>query len=136
MRTLFVDTYFWIALTNPRDEGHMRAVEIKQDLERLVRLVTTEDVLIEFLSFFSSSGSQMRLIAAKIVRALYQAPDVEIVPQTSRIFQSGLDFYEARADKSYSMVDGMSMRIMKQYGLTDVLTKDQHFAQEGFSPLF
>ncbi len=47
----------------------------------------------------------------------------------------GLEFYEARSDKNYSMVDCMSMRVMRDQDLRDVLTHDQHFEQEGFTAL-
>ena len=45
----------------------------------------------------------------------------------------GLDFYASRADKAYSLVDCISMDTMRQMGLTEVLTNDHHFTQEGFT---
>ena len=47
----------------------------------------------------------------------------------------GLEFYVARSDKSYSMVDCMSMQVMRNRDLNDVLTHDHHFEQEGFNTL-
>jgi predicted nucleic acid-binding protein len=38
-------------------------------------------------------------------------------------------------DKEYSLTDCLSMRIMEQRGIEEVLTADQHFAQAGFRPL-
>jgi predicted nucleic acid-binding protein len=43
-----------------------------------------------------------------------------------------LDFYASGTDKSYSLVDCISMHTMRQIGLTEVLTNDHHFTQEGF----
>ena len=45
----------------------------------------------------------------------------------------GLDFYASRPDKVYSLVDRISMHTMRQMGLTEVLTNDHHFTQEGFT---
>jgi predicted nucleic acid-binding protein len=47
-----------------------------------------------------------------------------------------LSLYKARADKGYSLTDCISMNTMRERNLTEVLTHDQHFAQEGFSLLF
>jgi predicted nucleic acid-binding protein len=50
--------------------------------------------------------------------------------------QSVLLLYEARLDKGYSLTDCISMETMRYQGITDVLTNDAHFEQEGFHALF
>ncbi len=35
-------------------------------------------------------------------------------------------------DKAYSLTDCISMNAMRERGLTDILTNDHHFTQEGF----
>ncbi len=52
------------------------------------------------------------------------------------MFLSGFDLYRARPDKGYSLTDCISMQIMRREGLTDALTNDRHFEQEGFRALF
>ncbi len=44
--------------------------------------------------------------------------------------------YEARSDKGYSLTDCRSMNALRDLGISDVLTNDHHFTQEGFSILF
>jgi len=44
--------------------------------------------------------------------------------------------YESRLDKGYSLTDCRSMLAMKSLGVSDVLSNDRHFAQEGFNVLF
>jgi len=61
---------------------------------------------------------------------------VRIVPQTPASFLAGIDLYGARLDKGYSMTDCISMQTMRAEGITDVLTNDLHFEQEGFQALF
>jgi predicted nucleic acid-binding protein len=51
-------------------------------------------------------------------------------------FQAGFDLYAARPDKGYSLTDCVSMNTMRREGLTEVLTNDRHFEQEGFKALF
>jgi predicted nucleic acid-binding protein len=59
-----------------------------------------------------------------------------VIPQSRESFLSGLRLYEARPDKGYSLVDCISMETMRKEGLTEALTNDRHFEQEGFRPLF
>lgn len=42
----FADTFYWIALTDPKDKSHDRARRITRDI------VTTDEVLTEYLNFF------------------------------------------------------------------------------------
>ena len=40
--------------------------------------------------------------------------------------------FAGRADKQYSLTDCLSMQVMREMGISEVLTHDQHFTQEGF----
>jgi len=59
-----------------------------------------------------------------------------VVPQSRDSLLSGMALYEARPDKGYSLTDCISMRTMRREGLSDALTNDRHFEQEGFRALF
>jgi predicted nucleic acid-binding protein len=63
-------------------------------------------------------------------------PGVRIIPQTHESFIAGFELYRTRPDKGYSLTDCISMQAMRREGLTDVLTSDKHFEQEGFRALF
>ena len=63
-------------------------------------------------------------------------PDVDVLPQTRTDFDAALALYEARPDKAYSLTDCRSMLAMRALGVTEVLTSDHHFSQEGFTILF
>jgi predicted nucleic acid-binding protein len=62
-------------------------------------------------------------------------PLVMVRPQTHQSFLDGLALYKARLDKEYSLTDCISMNVMWQDGITEVLTHDDHFVQEGFIKL-
>ena len=99
-------------------------------------IVTTDEVLTEVLTYFAERGVFLRKKAAHIVHSLLNDPGVHIIPQTRESFLKGLAFYEARPDKGYSLTDCISMNTMKAEGLAEVLTNDEHFAQDGFRALF
>jgi predicted nucleic acid-binding protein len=58
------------------------------------------------------------------------------LPQTSADFAAALSLYEARPDKEYSLTDCRSTLAMRTLGLSEVLSNDHHFTQEGFTISF
>jgi len=134
MRRISVDTLYWIAITNRRDQWHQAAVNVSRALAGC-HLVTTDAVLTEVLNGFSEAGSVFRREAVTLARDLQADPTVTVHPQSRLIFLEGLALYEARLDKGYSLTDCISMVTMRQEGITEVLTHDDHFTQEGFTIL-
>jgi predicted nucleic acid-binding protein len=100
------------------------------------RLSTTDEVLAEFLTFYSEGTPHTRRQAALFARGILANPLVVVLPQTHSSFLKGLTLYESRLDKAYSLTDCISMQVMRREGLTEVLTNDHHFTQEGFRILF
>jgi len=134
MKAVFIDTHYLVASINPLDQWHQRALEIESQLIG-VRLITTEEVLVEALNYFCSLGTHARLKVARVVHRLFEREDVEVIPQTDESFLTGMKLYEDRPDKGYSLTDCISMNVMRDRGLTEVLTNDPHFYQEGYQPL-
>jgi predicted nucleic acid-binding protein len=132
---VFADTFYWIALTNRDDTGYGDASRFDQSLNR-PPIVTTEEVVTEFLTFFGGKGPLLRVKAVAVARNLFTDPTIRVLPQTHATFQAGFDLYAARPDKEYSLTDCISMATMRREGIDSVLTDDRHFQQEGFRPLF
>ncbi len=135
MRRIFADTSYWVALIDARDQWHEKSTAISKSLGNLL-VVTTDEVLTEVLAFFSAYSSKTRQRVLRFVLDLMNnSTDVDVVEQSRASFLAGLALYEQRPDKSYSLVDCISMQLMKAEGLTDALTTDGHFTQEGFTVL-
>jgi predicted nucleic acid-binding protein len=95
-------------------------------------LITTEEVLSEFLTAVSAHGDHTRRLACRLVREILNDPGIEVVAQSHESFLAGLALYERRPDKEYSLVDCISMNVMRQNQVQEILTHDRHFSQEGF----
>jgi predicted nucleic acid-binding protein len=132
--SFLADTFYWIALTNPKDSAHGEVIRFTASLAPR-SVLTTDEVLTEFLAF-CSSDQRLRRQAGLAVERLINDPDIRIVPQSRSTFLAGLTLYNARPDKEYSLTDCISMETMRREGLTEVLTNDKHFEQEGFRALF
>lgn len=131
MTRFLADTWFFIAHVHRRDPDHDRAERMWRTIDH-ARVVTHDGVLAEYLTFFAEFGPMMRDKASRGVRNL-SLLRVEVVPQDRKLFLKALALYEQRLDKAYSFADCMSMVVMREQGITHVLTNDHHFRQEGFT---
>jgi len=136
MGRFFADTFYWIALLYRRDQWHARVTAFSQTLTDVDHLVTTDAVLLEFLAAMSAAGTALRHEAATRVDGMFEDPSIRVLEMTRARFLEGLALYTARPDKAYSLTDCISMEVMRRERLTDVLTNDHHFTQEGFRILF
>ena len=135
VRDYFADTFYWIALSEPRDAWHARVVSW-QVAHPHAQYITTEEVLTEVLNWYAGSGPVGRGHAAATVRTIMLDPSVRVLASTATSFTDSLALYEARLDKGYSLTDCRSMRAMRSLGLAEALTNDHHFTQEGFTIVF
>lgn len=134
MAQIFADTWYWVAITSD-DDPWARHVERLSARIRGDTIVTTEEILIEYLGFVSGWKRHLKERAARLVRQTFESAGVVVIHQSHESFFHGLELYERRADKGYSLVDCISMAVMRERGITEVLSGDEHFRQEGFVPL-
>jgi predicted nucleic acid-binding protein len=69
MNAVFADAGYWIALFNPRDQLHDKAVVAAQATQERP-IVTSQMVLTEFLNHYASVGEPFRQRAVQVVRSL------------------------------------------------------------------
>jgi predicted nucleic acid-binding protein len=128
MTSAFADTFYFLALLDSREERHVEAAEAARNPG--LRLVTTEWVLAEFGDAYCHPKDRADFVA--LYRSLVNHPRVKIVAAETRLFQRGVDFFEQRQDKDWSLTDCLSFVVMQDEGITRALTGDRHFEQAGF----
>jgi predicted nucleic acid-binding protein len=131
VREVFTDTLYWAALVNPRDQWREQALAASQSLEG-ARMVTTQEVLTDFLNALASAGTHIRQRAGALVEQMRTDPGLEILPQSRETFEAGFELHRKRPDKGYSLTDCISMQSMRSHEIVEVLTNDHQFAQGGF----
>jgi predicted nucleic acid-binding protein len=94
--------------------------------------VTTDEVLTEFLNYFAGWDWPVRTRASEVAREILAAEDIVVLGQSHDSFVAGLERFQRRLDKAYSLTDCISMVAMEEEGIRDVLTPDDHFRQAGF----
>ena len=134
MNLVFADTQFFVGRINPLDHWHQDAIRAEVSLSDPF-YITTESVLTEVLTYFCEYGPKMGLKAVATIELILANPIVEVIPISHEIFLQGLELYKQRPDKSYSLTDCISMNVCRDRGITDVLSHDHHFMQEGLTIL-
>jgi len=131
MRTVFADTFYFLALLDSKEKEHEQAVCAARDPG--LRIVTTEWVLAEFGDAYCRPGDRADFIS--LYHSLTKNPRVKIIPAETALFQRGVKFFEQRQDKKWSLTDCLSFVSMLDEGITEALTGDKHFEQAGFTVL-
>lgn len=67
MRVVFADTGYWVALLNPHDDLHDKALNLSKAVQP-AHIVTTEMILVEVLNDFSDRGEYFRQTAVNLIR--------------------------------------------------------------------
>jgi predicted nucleic acid-binding protein len=117
---------------NPQDPAHEKADLFVQGFKG--QIVTTELVLMELADGWSRPSSR-RAAFLSLLADMRASPDTEIIPATHQLVQEGIDLYEQRPDKEWTLTDCISFVVMEREGITEALTGDHHFEQAGFVAL-
>ena len=131
MKTVFADTFFWIALVSQRDAAHGRAIDVVQG--QSYRMVTTEWVLTEVADGFSQT--RHRHLVEQLRQLWKSDPNLRIVEASHDLYERGLDLFCSRPDKDWSLTDCISFVVMKEEAIAAALSADHHFEQAGFVSL-
>ena len=131
MKSVFADTFYYIALLDAKDSAHERAVRATRELDSAT--VTTAWVLLELAN--ALSASRHRTVFARFLDLLRANPNVIIYEAEKELFDRGVEIYRDREDQQWSLTDCISFVVMQREGLTDALTGDRNFEQAGFRAL-
>jgi len=95
MGEVFADAFYWIALANPADQWHT-AVKQFDEANPDAALVTTEEVLTEFLNFYAEAGKHRRRIVGAMCGQVLLHPNITVVSQSHESFSQGFELYRHR----------------------------------------
>jgi hypothetical protein len=81
MNALFADTFYWIALADLADSAHQRAMIVTSERASWP-IVTSDEVLVEYLTFFSAAPEPKRREVAGSVLEILANPAIRVIPQS------------------------------------------------------
>jgi len=127
----FADTYFFLAVLNPDDAAHERAMAVAERLPGAV--VTSQWVLTEVGDACSDPADRQPFV--EYLFDLEADSRFKIIRADDATFHRGLELFAHRADKHWSLTDCISFVVMDELHIRDALTGDVHFRQAGFNTL-
>lgn len=128
---VFLDTNGWLALLNASDTLHPSADAAWRELGRHGReVVVTDWVVAETGNGLARTQARHRFAGA--VRVLRASARSRLVFATEDLLAQALDLYASRPDKTWGLVDCLSITVMGRDAIREVFSNDRHFEQAGF----
>ena len=128
---MLLDTSGLLCLHNRAEPFHAQA----RLLYRAARIRLTHSyVLAEFVAL-AQVRRLPRVPALTFMVDLVNNPDIDTLWVDEGLHRAAMALLLARRDKTYSLCDAVSFVLMRQRQITEALTTDRHFAQEGFQRL-
>jgi predicted nucleic acid-binding protein len=125
---MLLDTSGLLCLIHRREPQHAQATVLYG--EAAIRL-THNYVLDEFVALANARGLA-RQAALDFSERVVNDSEIETVWVDEVLHRNALALLRARVDKTYSLCDAVSFSLMRERGITESLTTDRHFEQEGF----
>ena len=133
MSAVFVDTGFWIALLNRKDQNHSEAKRLSAALTGS-KVVLHELIVYETATFLNASVKSHRL-ALLFLEFIESQRNFHVVQLSDELRAAALGIFKSHADKDLSLPDCVSFALMRSLRLKNALTFDGHFSQMGFVTL-
>jgi predicted nucleic acid-binding protein len=126
---VLLDTSGLLCYLHQNEPLHQEAVQLFNSSSK--RSLTHSYVLAELIAL-ALIRRFPRLAVLTFVMDLLDNPDIETVWVDEQLHREGMKLLIERQDKTYSLCDAVSFVLMRQRGITEALTTDRHFEQEGF----
>jgi len=97
-------------------------------------MLCTNYIIAEFVAL-TNRRRVSRLRVLDFLDAIAISPDITMVFVDELLHAQALALLRARPDKSYSLCDAVSFALMDAKRLSEALTTDHHFEQEGYRAL-
>lgn len=128
---MLLDTSGLLCFFDADEFRHQEAVSLFRSAEKLL---THNYVLAEFIPLCQSRRLN-RLEALNFASDLLENISIEVVWVNETLHRAAHALLQRRIDKTYSLCDAVSFLLMREHNLTEALTTDRHFEQEGFRRL-
>ena len=126
--SIFIDSGYLIALIRKRDKFHPAALEAAGLYSG--PFLTTDLILMELANSLSKPPYRKTVIS--VIEKIQADSNTTIVPFSSEEMSKAFSLFKGRVDKTWDLVDCFSFVVMKESGIKQALTFDDHFQQAGF----
>ena len=129
---IFVDTSFWVAQVNTRDQHHAQARSLVSE-HGDAGLVTSNHVRGETWTFLRHRAGHRQAVG--FLDAIERSPRVRIVAVSEELEALALRWLRRHDEREFSFVDATSFALAKALRIREVLAFDGDFSAAGFTEL-
>jgi predicted nucleic acid-binding protein len=129
---IFVDSSFWIGLSDELDERHDQAAALMRSRDE-ERLVTTNHVLGETWTFLRKR--HRHAVAMRFLDRAESAERLDIVFADREVEREAWVWLRRHDEREYSFVDATSFALMRSHRIREAFAFDGDFAAAGFVEL-
>lgn len=129
---MLLDTSGLLCYLHQNEPQHREAVQLLNSASRTC--LTHSYVLAELIALALIRRFPRPAVLA-FVMDLLDHPDIETIWVSELLHREAMQLLMDRQDKTYSLCDAVSFVLMRQRRITEALTTDRHFEQEGFVKL-
>ena len=115
MNPLFADTFYFLALLHENDAAYARALALSAKLSNPI--LATVWVLTEVAD--ALLAPDLRTGSLPLRETLRADPACTIVPPSQELVDQGVELYDGRPEKHWSLTDCISFEVMRRYGVTE-----------------
>ena len=133
---IFIDTWGWLAMGHRRDQYHQQVKALYQTLRSSQTAMHTSDYILDELMtlLFKREVFQEAVLFMEGIFKATELGQIQIHRITSNRFQAAWELRKQFQDKPLiSFTDLTSMVLMRELGIQQVLTQDEHFLQTGMA---
>lgn len=133
MNEVFADTSGWANAFVKTEPYYTKASTLVKQWQQYNRhVVTTNYVLSELIPLLTVRLRVPRERGLRYIETLRSVDWIEIVHIDEVLDQEAWKLLAERLDKQWSLVDAASFVVMRERGISEALTTDRHFEQDGF----
>jgi uncharacterized protein len=129
---IFVDTSFWVAQANTRDQHHAQALALLTE-HGDTGLVTSNHVRGETWTFLRRRAGHRHAVA--FLDAVERSPRVRVAVVPEELEEQALRWLRQHDEREFSFVDATSFALAKVLRIREALAFDGDFTAAGFVEL-
>ncbi len=132
-KRVFVDTGFWIALIDKRDQNHAIAKQSLKPLLNNYNVCASDFIIFETLTYLNCSLKRHDLAMQYLSKMETPGIRIFIVDETTK--EKAIQWFKRYADKDLSITDCTSFVTMNDNETEYFAGFDDHFKQMSFVPI-
>jgi predicted nucleic acid-binding protein len=131
---VFIDSSFWIALLDQKDQKHPIARDHLKSLLQNYRICLSDFIVFETITYLNCSIKRHDLALTFLKKT--ESPGILLIIVDEIVKSKSVEWFKRYSGKDLSITDCTSFVLMKSHKIQLYAGFDRHFEEFGFSEIF